>query len=65
MSNLMSIIKKSCQFIQSLLFNNEKSDFEALSIAFYSQAQEGANQLQMQNLSKALAQPLQKKYSPC
>lgn len=54
MSDLTSIIKKSCQFIQSLLFHHEKSDFEALSIAFYSQAQEGANQLQMQNLSKAL-----------
>lgn len=64
MSDLMSIIKKSCQFIQSLLFHHEKSAFEALSIAFYSQAQEGANQLQMQNLSKALGPTLVEEVQP-
>lgn len=64
MSDLMSIIKKSCQFIQSLLFHHEKSACEALSIAFYSQAQEGANQLQMQNLSKGLGPTLAEEVQP-
>lgn len=64
MSDLMSIMKKSCQLIQSLLFHHEKSDFEALSIAFYSEAQEGANQLQMQNLSKALGPTLAEEVQP-
>lgn len=64
MSHLMSISECWEKFIQFLLFHHKKSDSKTLSIAFYSQAQKGANQLQMQNLLKALGPTLRKEAKP-